>query len=179
MLKNYCNTAIRSGWGLELHLSDVLSPAVRCWAPASVRIGRQETPQLVLLEALQQSRVVQDGADVRRRQRLGALRAGDGHPALGDLDAQVLAQAVGARVVGAGGEAGEVAPRLTEQAQRALLHVLVQELLLAAGGQGQDAGGAAADACTFSGLSGCRSSSAFSSFSRRSSRFGGLFCREV
>lgn len=79
--------------------------------------------------------------------------------------------------MGAGGQAGEVAPRLTEQAQRALLQVLVQQLLLAAGGEGQDAGGAAADSAgAFRCLSGCRSPSAFSSFSRRSSGFCSLFC---
>lgn len=63
-------------------LSSLLSPAVRCWTPASVWVGRQETAQLVLLEALQQSPVIQDGADVHRRQRLGALRARDAHSAL-------------------------------------------------------------------------------------------------
>lgn len=124
--------------------------------------------------------------DVQWRQRLGALRARNAHPALRYLDAKILAEAVRARPVGAGGEAGEVAPRLTEEAQRALLQVLVQELLLAAGGEGQDAGGAAADAtgalcCALAcvRLSRCRSASAFSSFSSRSSGFCSPFCCEV
>lgn len=63
-------------------LSPLLSPAVRCRTPASVWVSRQESPQLVLLKALQQSLVVQDGADVHRRQRLGALRTCDAHSAL-------------------------------------------------------------------------------------------------
>lgn len=78
--------------------------------------------------------------DVERRQRLGALRAGDAHAALRDLDAQVLAKTVGAGAVGAGGELREVTARLAEQAQRTLLQMLIQQLLLAGGGQGQDAG---------------------------------------
>ena len=114
------------------------SPAVGRRAPARVGVVGQEAPQLVLLEALQQRPVVQDGAHVHRRQGLRALRAGDAHAALRDLDAQVLAQAVRAGPVRAGSEAGEVAARLAEQAQRALLQVLVQELLLAGGGEGQD-----------------------------------------
>lgn len=121
------------------------SPAVGRGAPARIWISSQVTPQLVLLIALQQRLVVQDGADVQRRQRLGALRARDAHPALRYLDAQVLAEAVGARSVGAGGESREVATWLTEQAQWALLQVLVQQLLLAGGGDGQDAGGTAED----------------------------------
>lgn len=163
------------------------SPAVRRRAPARIWISSQETPQLVLLKPLQQRPVIQDGTNIQGRQCFGALRARDSHPALWYLNAQVLAEAVRACSVGAGGQSWEVATRLTEQAQWALLQVFIQELLLAGRGEGQDTGGAAAGpahalscgSTVLASLSRCWRTSSFSSFSSRNSWFSSFFCCEV
>lgn len=75
MLIIYCNKK-------EKLFTMFSSPAVRGRAPTCMWVSSQETSELVLLKPLQQSPVIQDGADIHWGQCLRALRARNAHPAL-------------------------------------------------------------------------------------------------
>lgn len=104
--------------GRPLASASVL-PAVGGGAPAAVGLGDQPPPQHELLVLLHEGLVRQDQLDVVGVEALRALRAADVDPRLGDLDAQVLSQAVGARAVVAGHDVREVFARVPQQAQGA------------------------------------------------------------
>lgn len=95
-------------------------PTVGSGAPATVRFSNQPPPQHELLVLVHQGFVRQDQLNVMRVEALRALRAADVDSGLGDFDAQVLSQAVGAGAMVAGHDVGEVFTRVAQQAQRAL-----------------------------------------------------------
>lgn len=95
-------------------------PAVGGGAPATVRFGDQPPPQHELLVLLHEGLVRQDQLDVVGVEALRALRAADVDPRLGDLDAQVLSQAVRAGAMVAGHDVREVFAGVPQQAQGAL-----------------------------------------------------------
>lgn len=105
---------------VQLLSSTIVLPAVGGRAPATVRFGDQPPSQHELLVLLHEGLVPQDHLDVVGVEALGALRAADVDPGLGDFDAQVLAQAVCAGAMVAGHDVREVFPRVAQQAQGAL-----------------------------------------------------------
>lgn len=104
-------------------------PAVRCRAPAGARISHQQPSQQELFVLVPEGGLGQEPVHVGGLERSGAVRAGHGHAALADSEAQVLLQAGPARAVGAGGQAGKGLGGLGQQAQGTLL----QHLALAQG----------------------------------------------
>lgn len=98
-------------------------PAVGSGTPATVRFGHQPSPQHELLVFLHDGSVSQDHLDVMGVEALRALGAGDVDTGLGDLNAQVLAQAVCAGAVVAGHDVREAIPGVAKQAQRAFQQV--------------------------------------------------------
>lgn len=97
-----------------------LLPAVRRRAPPAVRVGGEAPPQQELLVLLQQRGVVQDVGHLPGGQPLGALGAAELDAALGDLDAEVLAEAAEAGAVAAAQQLGQLLGGLAHQAQGAL-----------------------------------------------------------
>lgn len=95
-------------------------PTVGSGAPATVRFSNQPPPQHELLVLVHEGFVRQDQLNVVGVKALGALRAADVDSGLGDFDAQVLSQAVGAGAMVAGHDVGEVVARVAQQAQGAL-----------------------------------------------------------
>lgn len=95
-------------------------PAVWGRTPAAVGIGHEPPPQHELLVLVHERAVAEDDADVVRVEALGALGAADVDARLGDLDAQVLAEAVDAGAVVAGHDVREALPGVVQKAQRAL-----------------------------------------------------------
>lgn len=100
-------------------LSWFVLPTVGGRAPATVRFSNQPPPQHELLVLVHEGLVCQDQLDVVGVKALGALWAADVDPGLGDFDAQVLSQAVGAGAVVAGHDVREMFARMAQQAQRA------------------------------------------------------------
>lgn len=104
-----------------------LLPAVRRGAPPTVWVGGKASSQQELLILLQQGRVVQDVRYLPRGQPLGTLGAAELNSALGDFDAQVLAQAAEAGAVTAAQQLGQLLGGLTHQAQGTLQEVGLPE----------------------------------------------------
>lgn len=110
-------------WAAGTAISNNCIPAVRGWAPAAVGVRGQVAAQHELLVLVHERRVGEQQADVVRVESLAALGAADGDPALADLQAQVVAEAVPARAVRTAEEARGPLRRQPHQAQRAL-HLL-------------------------------------------------------
>lgn len=107
-------------------ISTILVKKIEClptvWGrtPAAIGIGHQPPPQHKLLVLIHERTVAEDDSDVVRVKALGTLGAADVDARLGDLDAQVLAEAVDARAVVAGHDVRETLPGVVQKAQRAL-----------------------------------------------------------
>ena len=100
--------------------SDWFLPAVGGRAPPAVRVRGEAAPQQELLILFQERRVIQDVRHLPRDQPLGTLWAAELHAALGDLDAQVLAQAAQAGAVAAPQQLWQLLWGLAHQAQGTL-----------------------------------------------------------
>ncbi len=101
-------------------LIKVLLPAVWSRAPAAIGIGHQPAAQHELLIFLHEHMVVEYNANVMGVEALWALGAADVDPALRDLDAQILSEAVGTRAVVACHDVREAVSGVAQQAQRTL-----------------------------------------------------------
>lgn len=101
-------------------ITDSLLPAVRRWAPSTVRIGSQAPPEQELFILLQQGRIIQDVCHLPRDQSLCTLGTAELDAALCDLDAEVLAQAAEAGAVAATQQLRELVGGLAHQAQGTL-----------------------------------------------------------
>lgn len=110
-------------WAAGTAIGNNSITAVRGRAPAAVRVRGQVAAQHELLVLVHERGVGEQQADVVRVESLAALGAADGHPALADLQAQVVAEAVPARAVRATEEARGPLGRQPHQAERAL-HLL-------------------------------------------------------
>lgn len=110
-------------WAAGTAIGNNSITAVRGRAPATVRVRGQVAAQHELFVLVHERRVGEQQADVVRVESLAAFGAADGHPALADLQAQVVAEAVPARAVRTAEEARGPLRRQPHQAQRAL-HLL-------------------------------------------------------